>query len=432
MVQQKQQRHGGLLGINNDVKAPETHDQHASTVQIANSMPELDKLLQEAENSCAVIFFTSQNCGPCRMLYPLYDRLAREATHKAVLIKVDVSQRYDIGTKYSITATPTFITYLHGAEENRWTGSAHSTLEGNVRMLIQMAWPPHQHESLPLPALHGASTKPVLYSKVPPLRKLKVKMGPTAEDGAMSSVLHFIAARAEEGPAEARLPDLDAFSRFLRSAPSKLPMEIMFTVVDVLRVALADPRFSGYYAEEKEHKTIAPLLSYVNSLKDCPYSLRLVALQMGCNLFSSPLYPHHILKCRTLTEPIVQLITTSLLDDKHHNVRVAAASLIFNLAAANSKLRTEEHIETLPEEHQIELAASLLEAIGAEVESPEALKGYLLAFGHLAYCVPKGGEMVDLLKSMDAEGTVLGKRKLFPAEKLIEDVGETLLRRGLD
>lgn len=333
--------------------------------------------------------------------------------------------------QYSIRATPTFITFLKGEQENRWSHSEPSTLRGNVQLLLEMAWPPHPHESLRLPALRGSQTKPVLYTKVPPLDKLLLKMGVPSKDPAVQGVKNFIASRSADGPAEATLPDLDAFSWFLRDSVQVLPPEIMFTVVDLLRVALADSRFSGYFAEEKDHKTVAPLLDYVNKLQNCPYSLRLVALQTACNLFSSPLYIEHILCCPTLTLPIVQLITTSLLDEKHHNVRVAAASLSFNIAIANSQLRLEEHRDALPDGEQVELAASLLEAISAEEESAEALKGFLLAFGYLTYCIPENGELVDLLKSMDAEGTVLGKIKLFPEEPLVLEIGKELLGKGL-
>jgi hypothetical protein len=256
-------------------------------------------------------------------------------------------------------------------------------------------------------------------------------MGDSAANPEVQGVKHFIAARSFQGAAEATLPDIDAFSWFLRDSIQKLPPEIMFAVVDLLRVALADPRFSGYYAEEKDHKTMVPLLEYVNNQKDCPYSLRLVALHAACNLFSSPLFIDHILSCQKLTMPVVQLITTSLLDDKHHNVRVAAASLSFNVTTANSKLRAEEYREALPEGEQVELAASLLEAISVEEESPEALKGFLFAFGYLVYCAPKDGELVDLLKSMDAQGTVLAKSQLFPKEPLIGEIGKELLEKCL-
>jgi hypothetical protein len=256
-------------------------------------------------------------------------------------------------------------------------------------------------------------------------------MGVSAENPTVQGVRDFVNTRSVNGAAEATLPDLDAFGWFLRDSIEKLPPQIMFAIVDLLRIALVDARFSGYFAEEKDHKTIAPLLKYVNGQQNCPYSLRLVALQAACNLFSSPLYIEHILCCRTLTLPIVQLITTSLLDDKHHNVRVAAASLSFNIATANNKLRTEEYREALPEGGQVELAASLLEAIGEEEESPEALKGFLLAFGNLIYRAPKDGELVDLLKSMDAQGIVMGKYKLFPKEPLIMEIGKELLGNGL-
>jgi len=432
MVKRNHEKRNGFLGIGEDVYTPKTHEKLASSVRKPTTVGELDKVLLEARNSCAVIFFSSASCVPCKKLYPLYDQLAEEYAHNSILIRVDLARSFDISTKYQITSTPTFMTFLHGVEENRWSESTPSTLQGNVKMLVQMAWPPHPHEALSLPALHGLNTKPVLFSKMPPLGKLKTKMGAIADDVAVSGVLTFVAARAAEGAAESTLPNLDAFSRFLRSAPSKLPTEIMFTVVDLLRLALVDPRFSGWFAEEHDHMTMAPLLSHINTLKDCPYSLRLVTLQMACNLFSTPLYPPHLLDCQALRAPIVHLITTSLLDDKHHNVRVAAASLSFNLASANNKLRAEEHREPLPECDQIELAASLLEAIQVEESSPEALKGFLLAFGYLIYRSPKNGELVDLLKSMDAQGTVLGKTKLFPDEQLIQDIGEELLGKGFE
>jgi desumoylating isopeptidase 1 len=431
MVKRNHEKRNGFLGIGEVVSTPETHEKLASSVRKPTTVAELDKVLLEARKSCAVVFFSSATCAPCKKLYPLYDQLAAEYAHKAILIRVDLAKSFDISTKYHIRSTPTFMTFLHGVEENRWSESAPSTLQGNVKMLVQIAWPPHPHESLSLPALHALSTKPVLFGKVPPLGKLKTKMGPAAEDGAVSGVLTFVAARASEGAAESTLPNLDAFSKFLRSAPSKLPAEIMFTIVDLLRVALVDPRFSGWFAEEHDHITIALLLSHINTLQDCPYSLRLITLQMACNLFSTPLYPPHILDCPALRAPIVQLITTSLLDDKHHNVRVAAASLSFNMASVNSKIRAEEHREALPEGDQIELAASLLEAIQVEDSSPEALKGFLLAFGYLIYCTSKNGELVDLLKSMDAQGTILSKTKTFPDEQLIQDIGEELLGKGL-
>jgi len=55
-----------------------------------------------------------------------------------------------------------------------------------------------------------------------------------------------------------------------------------------------------------------------------------------------------------------------------------------------------------------------------------------LAFGHLVFGAPKDGELVDLLKSMDAERTIMGKAKPFPKESLINEIGQELLGKGLE
>ncbi|KAL8960375.1 MAG: hypothetical protein Q9183_005476, partial [Haloplaca sp. 2 TL-2023] len=102
-------------------------------VHIATTSKKLDALLASAKNSCAVIFFTSAPCPPCKLLYSPYDELAAELSDKAVLIKVDLSSAYEIGSKYQVRATPTFISFLHGEKENEWVGANESQLRGNIR-----------------------------------------------------------------------------------------------------------------------------------------------------------------------------------------------------------------------------------------------------------------------------------------------------------
>lgn len=427
MVNASKQRNGGLLGIEKEVQAPATHQQNVSSVKKPASGRDLDDLLEKARRSCAIIFFTSEKCAPCKQLYPVFDELAAEAGNDGTFIRIDIARDYALASRFEIQATPSFVTMLHGNIERRWSGANPSTLRGNVKLLLQMAWPPHPHEALPLPLLRGANTRAITFGKVPPLAKLKLKLDKSAEDASVQSVLEFISVRETAGAAEAHLPDLDAFSRFLRAAPSKMSPDALFPIVDLLRIALNDLRFSGYFAEEKRHATIAPLLEHVNSLDDCPYALRLVTLQTCCNLFTSPLYPEHILGCSSITQPIIALITSSLLDSEHHNVRVAAASLCFNMAFSNHDFRRREHREVLEQEGQIELAASLLEAIERESASSEALQGYMLAFGYLVFCSPQDGDLADFLVSLEAPEKISGKAGDFPKEKLVHEIGSVLL-----
>lgn len=428
---------GGIWGIQGDGQTSAGLSQgqklyQEARVRLAANAQELDGLLATAQKSCAVIFFTSATCAPCKMLYPIYDDLAAEVGDKGVLIKVDISQAFDVGSRFSVRATPTFVTFLHGKEEERWSGADAALLRGNVRLLVQMAHPVHLHSSLKLPSLQNPDAKPVLFTKIPPMQKLLAKMGSTAEDPAVQSISHFIEARNKEGAAQATVPDMPILTSFIQKSTKALPADLLFAVVDLLRCGLVDARLSGFLAEEKEHATILSLLSYVNNLlTDCPYALRLVTLQMACNLFSTPLYPEQVLTHPGLQGAVTMLISSSFLDDNHSNVRVAAASLLFNVVLANSRKRREGESDSLPESHQIELAASLLEAIAQEEESPEALKGMLLALGYLAYLAPLEGELVDLLRTMDATDMVLGKKSKFKDMALIDEIGAELLGKGL-
>lgn len=432
-IRNNHNRVGGVLGLAQDqatrVQAPLTTHQRAEAVRMPEDLQSLHAILASARKSCAIIFFTSATCPPCKAMYPIYDELASEIAHKCTFIKVDIGKIQDAGKMFLIRSTPTFVTFLHGEEEGRWSGADSSALRGNVKLLVEMAWPTHPHERLRLLKMRSAAARPIAYKKVPPLDKLLAKIGPEAKQPPVQGVKSFIAASQREGAADATLPDLNGFSIFLRHAPETVPIDNLFAVYDLARVAMADIRVAGYYAEEKDHKTISKLLKDVNKLPsgdDCPYALKLVALQMSCNLFSSPLYIPHILGCETLRAPIITLITSSLLDSKHHSVRVAAASLVLNIASANAKIRVEERREALPEDDAVELAAGLLESIGAEEESVEALRGFLLALGQLAFCAANDSELVNLLQAMDAMGTVENKSEGFPGEPLIMEVKEIL------
>ncbi|KAM4056382.1 PUL domain-containing protein [Hirsutella rhossiliensis] len=428
---------GSILGLEQSARPPAPNPPsqvHNRKVQIVARQEDLFRLLDEAKRSCAVIFFTSATCPPCKALYPIYDQLADEFGTQASFIKIDVAlpQAAPIAQAYSISATPTFVTFLKGEQENRWSGADPAGLRGNVQLLVQMAHPAHPHEKLRLPSFSNPDARPVLFPKMPPVAKLTAKMGDELpKNPEVQSLIRFIETRGSAGAQNALIPDMSQLSRLMRESVDKVAPGMLFTVVDLFRCALVDPRISGFYAEEKGHETVRRILEFVNEQDDCPYALRLVTLQMGCNLFSTPLFPEEIVGNEALRTPITQLISSSFLDDSHNNVRVAASSLLFNLALANRHTRSQEPKATLPEGDQVELAASVIEAISQEDKSAEALQGMLSALGHLVYGSDLSGELADLLRAMDAQGTVAAKRRVFPAEKLVLEVADELLGKGL-
>ena len=376
-------------------------------------LKDLDELLASAKDSCAVIFFTSATCPPCKLVYPAYDELAAEAGNKAVLIKVDLSEAFEIGAKYSVRATPTFMSFIKGEKDNQWVGANESQLRGNVRLLIQMAHPAHPHTLLRLQTLQRPHRTPVTYIKVPPIDKLIAKMGASGSDRAVGALKEFVTARQQSGAAEAPLPSLPDLSAFIVKSIQNLTPENLFPLIDLFRVALVDARFSGYFAEDSP-STILAILTRVTELDTrCPYTLRIVTLHMACNLFTSSLFPSKLLSDHVLSAPLLQLVTSSLLDTIHPPIRVAAASLAFNIAAANHMRRIAEQQDLLPESDQVELVASLLEAMGKERESRDGLRGLLLAVGLLKYASPKNGELNDLCEAVGGKEIVAEAKSAF-------------------
>ncbi|KAH7246292.1 PUL domain-containing protein [Fusarium tricinctum] len=424
-------QNGSILGLQQSAQAPVAAPRQG-VKNVSNSV-EFDRLMNEAKNSCAVVFFTSATCAPCKVLYPTYDELAQEVGDKATLIKVDIAQpqQHEIGSRYSIRATPTIVTFLRGEEENRWSGADPAALRGNVQLLVQMAHPVHPHERLRLPTFSNPDVKPVLYSKIPPLDKLMVKMGSeTASKSEVKALKKYLEDRAKDGPSSAVVPELSHLSSLVKDSVTSLPIDILFAIVDLFRSALSDPRISGFFAEEKNHETVRAVLEFVNQQTECPYALRLVTLQMACNFFSTPLFPDEIMREATLRASIILLVSSSFLDESHNNVRVAASSLLFNLSLANRRARKASK-PSLSGDDELELAASVVEAISLEEKSVEALHGMLLALGNLVYGTPLDGELPDLLQAVGAEDSILAKKSKFPDEKLIKEVGAELLSKGL-
>jgi len=403
-----------------------------SVVHNVATIEKLTYLLKEANSSCAVIFFTSASCPPCKIVYPTYDELAEEAGTKAILIKVDISNADEVASKYSIRATPTFITFLRGRREESWSGANPSQLRDKVRALIQAAFPPHPHQTLKLPTFQRTSLRPVVFSKVPPLEKVIAKMGDAGRLPAVEKAVEFIVHREKDGACEAPLPDLPALSTFLRQSLTSLPTEVLFSAYDLLRLMLVDPRVSGYFADESAH-TVPALLQHVNSLSDCPYNLRLVTLHLACNLSTSSIFAHFGLCNPELSNALVTLVSNSLLDKDHPNLRVAAASLAFNLATAEHKARVVEGVMQsepyggLPENLAVELTASSLETLMDE-QSVEVIKAIVLVIARLFYCGSQNSEILDLCRVMDASAIVKSKEKLVGKEDkaLIAEVSALL------
>jgi thioredoxin 1 len=69
-----------------------------------------------------LVDFSAVWCGPCKMLDPIVERLAKEWTNSVKVVKVDVDFSPTIAMQYQIMSVPTLILFLGGQPRERLVG----------------------------------------------------------------------------------------------------------------------------------------------------------------------------------------------------------------------------------------------------------------------------------------------------------------------
>ena len=71
----------------------------------------------------ALVDFTAEWCGPCRMVAPLVHELAAEYEGKAVIGRVDVDANPGITSKYGIRNIPVILFFKNGELSDKIVGA---------------------------------------------------------------------------------------------------------------------------------------------------------------------------------------------------------------------------------------------------------------------------------------------------------------------
>jgi hypothetical protein len=239
---------------------------------------------------------------------------------------------------------------------------------------------------------------------------------------------------------------------WLDATLAESPAAKHFAAYDLLRALLIDARAATLFAEPRWSTQLAALFARVTKLGDAaPHNLRIVALHLACNATAVPA-AHHLLRGEGgAGKELIDLATQGLLDAAHANVRVAAASLAFNVAAANHAVRVRAAAaadgagpqvapgaaageageeEPLAPDAQFELLAAAAEALGREKESKEAATGLVLGLGLLVHLAPAEGEVLYLARTLEVGALAKGKMRLFmDGEGVVQAV--RLLEKGV-
>jgi thioredoxin 1 len=76
-------------------------------------------------NKVVLIDFWAEWCGPCRMVGPIVDELAKEYEGKTIMIgKLDVDENPDVCEKYGIRNIPTLLYFKDGEVVDKVVGAA--------------------------------------------------------------------------------------------------------------------------------------------------------------------------------------------------------------------------------------------------------------------------------------------------------------------
>ena len=69
-----------------------------------------------------IVDFWSQDCGPCRMLPPILEQLAREKAGSVKIAKVNIDECADLCVQYQVTAVPTLLFFKDGKRVDKVVG----------------------------------------------------------------------------------------------------------------------------------------------------------------------------------------------------------------------------------------------------------------------------------------------------------------------
>ncbi|KAG6839694.1 hypothetical protein C0991_012511 [Blastosporella zonata] len=417
----------------------------------------------------SVAFFTSATCPPCRVIEPVFERLAEEKGIKADgrgagFAKIDI----DVG--------------LDGKKLDELKGANANELRSQVDLLLYQAFPrtclhsspnptltfhlAHPHTSLSLPAIQTLSLNPILFTQVPAIDTVLSKLSSFIDSAPwpastpqtpaqvkqtlIGTVAPYLKARFS-GPPSTKPPSatpaiLTSWSQATSALSSALPVPSLFPLVDLWRLALLDP-VVGFWAASASAPS-NPISIFIDKATTAlqrpdpsanPRNYLLTILRLLSNAFASPTLAQALFV--SARAALAAVVVPSLLHTDGA-VRTAAASLAFNVAAFLQKGRVDKVKGAAgnvyeDEEWEVEMVSAVVEALDREVSSEEVVHRLTASLAFLLRLSPEYDSQVSpLLEVLQARDVL--KRKLAKGgcgedgvekkevRKLVEEVANKL------
>ncbi len=84
-----------------------------------------------------MVDFWAPWCGPCKMIAPIVEDLAREYAGKIKICKLNTDENPDIGSRYQIMGIPSLLFFKEGVVKDKIVGAASKkTLQDKIDSVI--------------------------------------------------------------------------------------------------------------------------------------------------------------------------------------------------------------------------------------------------------------------------------------------------------
>jgi thioredoxin 1 len=70
-----------------------------------------------------LVDFWAEWCGPCKMIAPILDEIAKDTVGKLVVGKINIDENLEVTQRYDVMSIPTLILFKDGEPQHRIIGA---------------------------------------------------------------------------------------------------------------------------------------------------------------------------------------------------------------------------------------------------------------------------------------------------------------------